>query len=59
MKTTVPVVGTIPAPRPEAGAAVEADTCHCGESFDTCPGCGAPRCPACEPVRSEDCLFGV
>lgn len=35
------------------------DTCHCGEAFETCGGCGAPRCPGCEPVRDDDCRWGV
>lgn len=31
--------------------------CHCGNPLAPCGGCGAARCPDCEPVQSDDCLW--
>lgn len=60
--SSTPIASTVtehvPAQRGELRR--EPDThCHCGEAFEACRGCGAARCPGCEPVRDEDCLFGV
>ncbi len=46
-----PPAGSAPArPAPEVDA-----TCHCGTALAPCGGCGAWRCPACEPQVSDDC----
>lgn len=37
----------------------ERTACHCGEVLVECPGCGASRCPVCEPVQSDDCLWAL
>lgn len=59
MRSPDVATGMIPTTRRADDGAALADSCHCGELFDTCRGCGAPRCPVCEPVRDEDCLWGV
>ncbi len=64
MSSTPTDIHLIPAQRRAVDPQAEdclalADTCHCGEFFETCRGCGAPRCPGCEPVRDEDCLWAV
>ncbi len=60
VETTTAETTGVPAPRtPAAPVPRPADACHCGEAFAPCRGCGAARCPACEPVRDDDCLWGV